>query len=142
MQSLAVRHGDLVVGPGGFVAVEGPAKVHQDLNLAILEPFGNDRFHPRWGSLLDRYVGMTQSEETDLLVRSEITRLVRNYMMVQQDAHQRAVNEGRRPKVAAGEMVQNISGIEVTQNLDRYRVVVTLLTAAGDTVALTSEVMA
>lgn len=139
-KALALENGDLVLGPGGFATIEGERKVFQDLSLAILEPYGNDRFHPRWGSLLDRFVGSTLNDETDLLIRSEVTRIIRNYMAVQQDRYSRDIAAGLKPPISAGEMVSRIDNLTILHDYDRYHLTVRLMTLAGQPVTLTSTV--
>jgi phage baseplate assembly protein W len=51
--------------------------------LALAEPYGDDRFHPQWGSVLPNYVGTPIGADTEMLVRSEVARVIQAYIGVQ-----------------------------------------------------------
>lgn len=128
MKTLAIEHGDFVIGAGGFVTVDGPSKVKQDLAVAVREPYGSDRFHPRWGTLLHEYIGLAANDEMDMRVRAEVTRVIQNYQFSQGQVLERDTMQGRRSRYSTGELVDAITAIEVRQEFDRYRVKVTLRT--------------
>lgn len=140
MKSLLIENGDFVVGPGGYVTVSGPAKVKQDLGIAVREPYGSDRFHPRWGSLLHQYIGMPTGDDVDLTVRTEVIRLIQNYMLTQGQAIERDAMHNRRTRFSTGEIVDRLESIEVRQEYDRYRFRVVLRTLSGEEVQLTRQV--
>lgn len=140
MRGFLVQDGDLVVGEGGFVLVDGPTKVRQDLSIAASEPYGCDRFHPGWGSLLDRYVAMGDAVEGVALVRSEIARLVQNHIAIQNYNLQRDSQLGRPPRYKANELVDSIQSINVTQDQDRFFVRVVVSTLAGANIVLNGTV--
>lgn len=142
MKSLLVKDGDLALGPGGFTTVEGPSKVHQDLSHSMREPYGSDRFHPRWGTVLGDFVGEMADESTGLLIRSEITRLIQNYMVVQQEQMGRSANSGRRPRFLTNELVADIQSIDIRQMFDRFYVRVRLQTLSDEEVTLLASVRA
>jgi hypothetical protein len=140
MRTLALRNGDLVLGQGGYAVVEGREKLRQDLSVLMREPFGSDPLHPRWGSLLTEYIGRPISDETAMLVRGEITRLLSNYGLVQAGlvAEDRSAN--RRPRFTTGEIIGQVLGIDVRQQWDRYRVRVSVKTLSGEQVTLIQSV--
>ena len=140
MKTLLIENGDFVIGPGGFVSVDGPMKVKQDLAVAVREPYGSDRFHPRWGSLLHEYVGMAADDEMDLRVRAEITRLIQNYQFSQGQILERDTMRGRRSRFSTGELVDALQSIEVRQEFDRYHVRVTLRTLGRQEISLVRTV--
>jgi hypothetical protein len=142
MKALLVKNGDLVLGPGGFGIVEGTTKVQQDLSHSMREPFGNDRFHPKWGTVLPDFVGGLADQTSALLIRSEITRLVQNYLIVQQEQMTRAANAGRRPRFSTNELINEIEGIDIHQLFDRFFVRVRLLTLSEEQVVLLATVRA
>lgn len=140
MRGFLMRDGDLVVGQGGLALVEGPAKVRQDLSLAAAEPYGCDRFHPGWGSLLESYVGMSDSDEGAALIKSEVSRVVQNYMAVQGYNLRQDQMAGRANRYDASELVDRVSDIKVRQTFDRFYVSVEIRTFGGATVTLSGSV--
>lgn len=143
MKTLVIRNGDLALGPGGFQTITGPQKVKQDLAVAMREPFGCDRFHPRWGSLLFDYVGRPVSLELEALIRGEITRLVQNYAASQGEAlMQDRTRSQRRSRFSTNEVVSGVEAIQVRQEYDRYHIRVIVRTMAGEEITLTRTVEA
>jgi hypothetical protein len=132
--------GDLQLGQGGFTTVEGPPKLRQDLGVSMREPYGCDRFHPRWGSLLYDFVGMNAVDEAAAYVRGEITRLIQNYIHVQGSllAQDRASN--RRPRYGRGEVISDLKSIDIQQAMAAFRVRVSLMTLSDVEVTLTQTV--
>jgi phage baseplate assembly protein W len=139
VKTLELRDGDLVIGPSGHALVTGRAKLRQDLSLAVREPYGCDRFHPRWGSMLDSYVGGVIDEFSAAEVKSEVMRVVGNYMALQQDQVSAVNAAGRKPTFGFGEVVAGIDGVEVRQTFDRLYVRVRVRTLSGDTVAVATS---
>lgn len=140
MKTLEIKNGDLVIGPGGYSTVSGPAKVKQDLGLAVREPYGVDRFHPRWGSTLPDMIGGTIDDFARMRVVAEVQRIVANYMAVQQDLMARSTAAGRRPTFSSGEAVSAVEAIQVRQTMDRLHVRIVLRTLSGQSVSLVSTV--
>jgi hypothetical protein len=138
MKTFLIQNGDLVLGPGGFTTVTGAAKVKQDLAVAVKEPLGTDRFHPRWGSLLGNFVGTVGDPFTRQQVVSEITRIIRNYVAVHGDQLRADITGGRRSRYSTHELVADIDGVDVRQEFDRLYVRVNIRTVGGDQVVLTS----
>jgi len=139
MRSLQILDGDLVIGPGGFVMVDGVDKVKQDLSVAVREPLGCDRFHPGWGSVLAEYVGGLPDEMTQSAIQAEIVRLVRNYAAVQADQQQVSTLSGLPNRYTAQELVVDVDRIDVRQDFDRLHLRVSVRTATGTTVTLTNS---
>lgn len=140
MKTLAVRDGDLVVGPKGHTILEGEAKTRQDLGLALREPWGVDRFHPDHGSLLYRYVGEPVGIETEALIRAEIFRVVKN-LIANQEAILTADNaKGAKPRFTTNEVISGVEGVDVAAQYDRYYVRVRLRTLAGSQIQQTLAV--
>ena len=79
MKTLALQHGDLVIdGAGSYAMVSGAARIRQDLTLALLEEYGTDRFHPKFGSIIKEYLGNAISSDLQQLVKAEVNRVVQN----------------------------------------------------------------
>lgn len=140
MKTLQIESGDLVIGPGGAQLLTGQARVIQDLSIASLEPFGCDRFHPNWGSVLTNYIGMPITDELRLLVQSEVTRLVSNYMVEQNTEIQADADAGRRSRFQSSEILVNLTGVEVRATEDKVQVRAILQTLSGEQMALQSTV--
>jgi len=85
LRGLKISNGDLAVrGDGQIELVSGPKRIEQDLNCWTLEPLKTDKLYPRFGSTLSRYIGAISSKENYGEIRSEVTRIVNNYMAYQQ----------------------------------------------------------
>lgn len=140
MKTFALVGGDLVLGEGGYALVTGQEKVKQDLGVAMREPYGCDRFHPRWGSVLISYVGEPVEQQTAFLIQQEIGRIIRNYIMVQGGVVEEDVAARRRSRVATSEVITGVNGIDVRQNQDKYHVRVRLSLFSGEEAVLTGTV--
>lgn len=141
MKTLALIDGDLVVGPRGYATVTGATKLRQDLGVAIREPVGCDRFHPGWGSALGDTVGDKIDAGSQMRVRTEVTRVLSNYITVQQDVRRRDAAAGRTSRFSPGEIIRKIEDVSMIQSLDSLRVRVVLQTVADTTVTLNAQVL-
>lgn len=140
MYTLEIRNGDLVLAAGGYDTVTGPPKVGQDLEFAVGEPLGNDRFHPGWGSVLDTYIGLINSSAVAANCRAEISRVVNNYVAVQKDLVQQDASSGLRSRFSTGDLVGSIDSIISDSLYDSIGVTISLRTA--DQTAVTVDVSA
>ncbi len=140
MKAFAIESGDLVVGPEGFATVSGSTKVQQDLGIAMREPLGCDRFHPRWGTTLTSMVGGVITNQTEMLVRSEVQRLIKNYVAVQGQVVEQDVALAQRSRIATSEVITAVEGIDIRQDFDRVHVRVRLRVFSGETVTLSGTV--
>jgi len=140
LKALEIRNGDLVVGAGGYTTIEGAAKVQQDLGVAVREPYGSDRFHPRWGTLLHEYVGTAVSEVSEMRIQAEVARIVQNYMRTQGEALARDVSTNRRTRFSKDELVERVESISIRQEFDRFRVRVIVRTFSNTDIAIIRSV--
>ena len=140
MKTLAITNGDLTIGPGGAQLVEGQAKVRQDLGIALREPLGCDRFHPEWGAILGRFIGVAHRIELMALVKAEVTRVTGGYMTRQTQMVQDDAIAGRRTRFRTGEVIATLSGVEVRPEYDRYLVRVSPETMPREQAALQATV--
>lgn len=140
MRTLQLRNGDLVVGTTGHQVVEGTQKIRQDLALALGEPYGDDRFHPSWGSMLPRYVGDTATEETRALVISETARVLQAYVDSQATDVLQDSLAANRSRYATADVVRQVDAIDATLSLDTIQLKVSLTTQAGQDVVLSRTV--
>ena len=129
MKTLALDHGDLVVGSTGYAMIDGVPKVLQDVRCALLEPLGNDRFHPGFGSSLDSFVGSMQDEMVISEVQGEVRRVLDQYAAVQRDRLERDALSGARSRYKTADVLAA-----------RVYVQVALRTADGSTVVLNTSV--
>ena len=140
MKQLELRDGDLVVGPGGFATVSGARRVQQDIGAVVREAVGTDRFHPRWGTVLQDYVGGVQTTESFMLVRAEIERLIHNYIVLQTEQITSDMDAGLRPRYSPDEIVADVGNIEIQQRYDQINVRVSIHTYRGEEVTILRSV--
>lgn len=129
-----------MVGAGGYTTIEGAAKVRQDLGIAVREPYGSDRFHPRWGTLLHEYVGTAVGPLSEMRIQAEIARIVQNYIRVQGEALERDVATNRRSRFSKDEVVERVESIAIRQEYDRFRVRVIVRTFSNTDIAIVRSV--
>lgn len=132
MKTLALQGGDLVVGPQGHKTITGSAKIRQDLALALGEPYGNDRFHPTWGSVLPNYVGRPIGADTEMLVRSECARVVQLYIDTQRAEIVNDTLAARRSRFTTADVVARLDDIDTQIAYDTIRVKLALTTQSGE----------
>jgi hypothetical protein len=140
MMTLQMRNGDLVVTAKGHALVAGEAKTRQDLALAVREPYGIDRFHPEWGSLLPRYIGSQINLETEALIRAECTRIVKNLMAQQQSIQSADARGGHPNRFSTNEIIRGIASIDLKSDYDRFHVRINLTTQAKSVITETFTV--
>lgn len=140
MKTLALSGGDLVVGPGGLQMISGAAKIRQDLALALSEEYGTDPYEPTWGSVLPKYVGEPVDADTQLLVQSEVNRVIQQYMVGQQAMLSAANTNGTATTLTTSDIIRSVDKIDVTVSYDSVRVVVSLTTMASQTISLSRTV--
>jgi phage baseplate assembly protein W len=141
MKTLQLSGGDLVVtGRAGHQTITGLAKIRQDLALALAEPYGDDRFHPQWGSVLPNYVGTPISADTEMLVRSEVARVIQAYIGVQQNEVVNDALVGNRTRYSTADVVAEVTDIATAISWDTLRVKVTLRTVSNQSISITRSI--
>lgn len=137
MYNLKIVDGDLAVqGNGDLVQISGPERIAQELSCWVLEPLGTDFIYPKFGSDLNEHIGSIMSQDELLEVRSEVTRLVRNYVTYQQRQISEANLSGLVNVWHDNDIVQRIDSIEVQNVADTIEVSVSLTTVGGDRVSV------
>lgn len=111
--------------------VEGIVRAQQQVGLALREPLGSDRFHPEWGSTLPEYIGTIRSRGVPAEIRAEVNRVIRDYIINQNEAIRRRAAAGLRPTITAEEMVMNVNTISVQASQDSISVKVVISTASN-----------
>lgn len=140
MKTLALANGDLVVGPTGHQTVSGIPKIYQEVSLALGEEYGADRFHPEMGSILVDFIGTPLDDETEMLVRAEIGRVIAQYIAVQQREVLQDHLNTRMSRFDASDVVTGIQNIAAQVDFDTVRVSATLVTQSGAQVQINRTV--
>lgn len=141
LKTLALVNGDLVVGQGGHATVSGASKIRQMIALALGEYFGNDRFHPtQWGSNVIDQIGKPIDFMVQADVELEISRVMAQYIAIQDAEIYQDYLNGRRSRFAAADIIRNVTNIDVTVNMDSINVALSLVTLAGSSIDLNRTV--
>jgi hypothetical protein len=120
--------------------VEGTSKIRQDLALALGEPYGDDRFHTNWGSMLPNYIGDGATEEVRALVISEAARVLQAYVDGQATDILQDSLAASRSRYATADVVRQVNGVDAVLSFDTIQLKVSLTTQAGQNVVLTRTV--
>ncbi|MFE6000313.1 hypothetical protein ACFQ6C_26190 [Streptomyces sp. NPDC056454] len=131
MKTLALVGGDLALAEGGYRLLTGAPRIRQDLALALAEPYGHDSYHPEYGSVLSQYVGEPLTAELELLVRSEVVRVLQQYVAAQQASIAADALSGSRSRYSHQDVVKRIQSITTDVAYDVVRVTVSLTTESG-----------
>lgn len=140
MMTLALSAGDLVINSHSYQTISGAAMIRQDLSLALIEPYGDDPYHPTWGSLLPSYVGLPLSSSLQMTVENEVTRVVTQFMNMQQATISNAQSRGYVVGYTTADVVVGITGVTSSISYDTLTITVSLVTAAGQGVSITRTV--
>lgn len=140
MKTLALSHGDLIIGPGGLQMISGANKIRQDVALALGEEYGHDPYHPQWGSVLPQYIGHAVTPDTQLLVQSEVNRILQQYMANQQAMLNQAATNGQATTLTTADVIQSVDGVTVSVQFDTIQVAIQLTTMAGQTLTINRTV--
>lgn len=130
MKTFALVQGDLSPSGGGYLMYEGAAKINQDLTLAMKEEYGTDRFHPRWGSVLKRYIGLPMTAEVKAKTLTEVNRVLNNYITIQNARIVADNTTSSASRFSTDDVVQSIVNLSAQQVYDSLLVSVTLQTVS------------
>jgi phage baseplate assembly protein W len=136
MKTLGLSNGDLTVGPTGHQTISGVPKIRQDVALTLGEEYQSDRFHPDMGSILIEFIGQAVDEETEMLIRAEVGRVVAQYIAIQAREVLRDHLAQRMSRFDASDVVTGILNIQAKIDFDTVRITAVLLTQAGAQVAV------
>lgn len=141
METLSLIHGDLVIdGAGGYVMLTGINRIRQDLSLALLEEYGTDRFHPRWGSIIKQYLGSAITPELQQLVKAEVNRVIQNYIALQQAEVIRSTTFDIEGQFDTSDVVRSLDGIDVRTTLDAIYLAATVTTLSRESVTISRQI--
>jgi len=117
---------------GQLQIIWGIDKLKQDIDLWLRERFGIDRFHPRFGSDLENYIGGIVDDDTSTEVSEEVLRVLRNYMAVQQQAFRNNPQE-----FSLSELLMEVVSVSSRVHYDTVSTSVTV--ANGERAAVTTN---
>lgn len=140
MKTLALANGDLVVGAAGHRTISGGRKIRQELALQLGERYQSDRFHPDMGSILIEYIGAPIDDETEMMVRDEVSRVIAQYIAIQQREVLRDHLAQRMSRFDASDVVVGIENVVAQVGFDTVRVSASLITQSGETVQVNRTV--
>jgi hypothetical protein len=127
MQTLALQDRDLVINPGsGFLTYTGSRRLQQDLTLALGEDYGNDRFHPRWGSVLVQFVGQPTTSALRHEVEAEVSRVINNYLSVQQDFIAQDMLNAVNSRFTTADIIAEIVSVKSSLAMDAIEILIEL----------------
>lgn len=142
MRTLALINGDLSINPdGSYLLYNGAARIRQDLQLALSEEYGTDRFHPTFGSIVRSYLGNPISAQTEQLVRAEVNRIIQNYIVLQQNEVIQDTVVDVAGRFDTSDVVRNVEKVEAKTLLDAIYIHATLITLARKTVTISKQVV-
>lgn len=132
MRTFALRDGDLALAGNAYQMVGGVARVQQHVSLCLREPYGSDRFHPGWGSVLPDWIGrVIEGAGIGAELQSELRRVVKNVIAAQNAAIERRAVRGLKPVVSPAEVLIDITDIRVIHRGDTLIAKATLHTAGN-----------
>jgi phage baseplate assembly protein W len=140
VKTLLLRDGDIVPARNDLVTVSGVIKLQQDLRGALLEPLGNDRFHPGWGSTLTEFVAMIANEDSRIDVEAEVNRVISNYAAVQRDKIEADIVGDTATRFSTDEILARVRRVAVAMRDESVLVEISLTTVTGEVIVLTEAV--
>ena len=143
MYGLKIVDGDFAMtGDGNIVQITGADRIRQELSHWLLEPLGTDTIYSKFGSSLWDSVGEPMIAEAISDVKSEVSRVVRNYVAYQK----RQINEDMLASTdrfmknwGYDDIIDTVNSIEVNAVADTLYVTVELTTASGETITVEQQ---
>lgn len=134
--SLTVKNGDLVFEGSRLGIVTGTRKIKQELSIWLTERYQCDRFHPKYGSVLDDFVGSSIDRTTSVRIQSEVSRVINNYRKLKMESY-----SANPDKFTFDELLDNFD-ITVAISYDSVVITIAFTTASGlaDTITHTTAV--
>jgi phage baseplate assembly protein W len=140
VKTLALSNGDLVVDSGSLKTLDGPAKIRQDIALALGENYGDDPYNPAWGSVLPRYIGEPITDDTPMLVQAEVNRILQQYIANQRARLEAAALNSQQHTISTSEIIRTVNSVDVSVQWDTVTVLINLTTMAGQTMTISRTV--
>ena len=144
MKDLQLIGGDLVTGSRGYLTVSGAPYLRQRIALAFGEPYGDDPYHPQWGSTLPSMIGSPIEGGTTALVTSEAARVLQQLMDAQQQQITGSVLNGTRSQLSAADVIASVNSVNAVASGDPDTIVllISLTTQAGTQIQVARTVTA
>jgi hypothetical protein len=120
--------------------VTGGARIRQDLALALGEEVGGDHFHPEWGSVVIRYLGVPINDELIFDVKTEVTRVIEQYISNQNRILREGLLSQSRPVYVTDDIVVGVSDVDATVTFDTIKVTANLTTQSGRNLSISRTV--
>lgn len=143
MNGLKITDGDLALqGNGDVVQISGAERIAQELSCWLLEPLGSDRLYTGFGSDIGDQIGTIIDSDALLAVKTEVVRVVKNYIAYQQNQMTNAKADNLTDFVNAwneDDIISTINSVSVTSDSTTVTVVVSLTTAGGSSVTVTQS---
>lgn len=141
MHTLALESRDLVVEPGvGITTYTGARRLQQDLTLALAEEFGTDRFHPRFGSILNTFVGQPITSALQRQVEAEVARVLNNYLAAQRDYIAADIARTLVPtKYSTADVLAEVLSVDTKVDQDVINVTIALRNVSRETFIVTAQ---
>lgn len=137
MKTMRLDDGDFVIGSSSdYQMLVKTPKVEQDLRCALIEPLGNDRFHPGWGSSLTEFIAQPLDPALELTVTTEVNRVLGNYAAVQRDKIEADMYSNAETRFTTEEVLASVLGVKTTTDRDGLRIQIGVATASGDVVTV------
>jgi phage baseplate assembly protein W len=140
VKTLALSNGDLVMDSGSLKTLDGPAKIRQDIALALGERYGDDPYNPGWGSVLPQYIGQPITDDTPMLVQAEVNRILQQYIASQQARLTTASLNNQQHTISTSEIIRTVNSVDVSAQWDTITVLINLTTMAGQTMTISRTV--
>lgn len=143
MNGLKITDGDLALqGNGDVIQISGAERIAQELSCWLLEPLGSDRLYTGFGSDIGDQIGTIIDSDALLAVKTEVVRVVKNYIAYQQNQMTNAKADNLTDFVNAwneDDIISTINSVSVTSGSTTVTVVVSLTTAGGSSVTVTQS---
>lgn len=145
MNDLEIINGDIKLDDSGKMSeISGHDRIRQDLACWILEPLANDKTFPKFGSTLNSYIGEPAWNLTISKIKSEVARIVKNYITYQKTMYtDMASKKGKVETASCWSLDDLLTGefsIQIDVENDTIRVNVEVYTSKGTTITV-SEVI-
>ena len=139
MRALKLVGKDLQLGQNGYAEVQGVPKVRQDLVCAILTPYGSDRFHPQWGSVLNDRIGLPNTSLATQVIANEVKRVIGNLITAQTSTLRRYQANGLKSPYTNDDMIASVQNIQVLSAYNATSVSATVTTASSSSILLNAQ---
>jgi hypothetical protein len=140
MDQFKLTNGDLSLSNGNYDMVTGSDKLVQDLGVATQFPYQADPYHPRYGSIMQSFIGKMANNATSTLVVSEMMRIINNYMSVKMIQLRTAVNAGQTSPFSPEELISDVKSVDVIPYQDTFVVSSSLVLYSTETQVLVAVV--